>query len=156
MTPDKIKNQLLDYYEQFKANLGLFKSFEVICNYLNFIKSEPYTKSLLGEAIEYTINQWDYLKNYTLDGRLDIDNNRTERAIKPFVVGRKAWLFSNTPKGANSSAILYSIVETAKENRLKPYDYMKYLLDQIPNLNDLSSIDQLLPWSDTIPKEIRL
>jgi len=58
MTPDKIKNQLLDYYEQFKANLGLFKSFEVICNYLNFIKSEPYTKSLLGEAIEYSETQY--------------------------------------------------------------------------------------------------
>ena len=136
-----------------KESLPILERFST---WLNEYSLLALPKSKLGEAIEYTINQWDYLKNYTLDGRLDIDNNRTERAIKPFVVGRKAWLFSNTPKGANSSAILYSIVETAKENRLKPYDYMKYLLDQIPNLNDLSSIDQLLPWSDTIPKEIRL
>lgn len=113
-------------------------------------------KSKLGEAINYTINQWDYLKNYILDGRLEIDNNRTERSIKPFVMGRKAWLFSNTPKGATSSSILYSIVETAKENKLKPYDYLKLLLDRLPNLIDNDSIDQLLPWSESIPKEIRL
>jgi len=115
-------------------------------------------KSKLGQAIQYTINQWGYLENYLLDGRLEIDNNRSERAIKPFVMGRKAWLFSNTPKGARASAILYSIVETAKENKLKTYEYFKYLLENIPNIDIdyTTEIDSLLPWSTQIPEEIRL
>ena len=96
--------------------------------------------------------------NYLLDGRLEIDNNRCERSIKPFVIGRKGWLFSNTPKGAKTSAIIYSIVETAKENKLKPFEYLKYLLDTIPNIdiNNPNELDKLLPWSDTIPVDCKL
>lgn len=89
-------------------------------------------KSMLGKAIDYSINHLNYLKNNLLDGRLEIDNNRAERSIKPFVMGRKGWLFSNTPRGAESSAIIYSLVETIKENDLKPYEYIKYLLDTLP------------------------
>ena len=88
-------------------------------------------KTKLGEAIQYCLNQWEKLQRYTLDGRLSIDNNRAERAIKPFVLGRKAWLFSQTARGANTSAILYSIVETAKANGLTPADYLTYVLEHI-------------------------
>ena len=76
-------------------------------------------KSKLGEAITYSLNQWDKLTAFLAAGRLEIDNNRSERAIKPFVIGRKNWLFANTPRGAKTSATIYSVIETAKENRLK-------------------------------------
>ena len=99
-------------------------------------------KSAFGKAVTYCLNQWDKLQGYLLDGRLEIDNNRAERAIKPFVIGRKNWLFSNTPRGARISAILYSLVETAKENGLKPFEYITYLLEQVPNLN----LDSQASW----------
>ena len=92
------------------------------------------------------------------DGRLEIDNNRAERSIKPFVMGRKAWLFAQSMKGASASAIIYSIVETAKENQLNPLNYLTYLFEQLPLIdhNDVEAIDQLLPWSKTIPEECRV
>lgn len=76
------------------------------------------------------------------DGRLEISNNRSERAIKPFVIGRKNWLFSNTPKGAKASAIIYSIIETAKGNDLSPFHYLTYLFEKIPNI-DITDTEQL-------------
>lgn len=89
------------------------------------------------------------------DGRLEIDNNRAERAIKPFIIGRKNWLFSQSMKGAKASAIAYSIVETAKENQLNPLIYLTYVFEQLPliDLNDPKALDQLLPWSKTLPAD---
>jgi hypothetical protein len=81
---------------------------------------------------------------YTEDGQLTIYNNRAERAVKPFVIGRKNWLFSNTAKGANASAVLYSLVETAKANDLIPFDYLLYLLEQIATQN--TDVEKLPPW----------
>ena len=102
-------------------------------------------KSKLGEAISYSLNQFEKFQRYLEDGRLSIDNNRAERAVKPFVIGRKAWLFSYTNTGANASAILYSLVETAKANNLIVHDYIASCLQQIAeNPND---IDALLPWN---------
>jgi transposase len=111
------------------------------------IKSEQQviTQNDLSDAIQYCLNQWEKLVRYTLDGRLSIDNNRAERAIKPFVVGRKAWMFSQTAKGAQSSAVLYSIVESAKANGLTPYDYITHLLEQFSQPEP--DIEQLLPWN---------
>jgi hypothetical protein len=111
------------------------------------IKSEQQVlpKTKLGEAIQYCLNQWEKLQRYTLDGRLNIDNNRAERAIKPFVVGRKDWLFSQTANGANASAVLYSIIETAKANGLLPFDYLMHLLIKLSEQN--TDIEQLLPWN---------
>jgi len=110
-------------------------------------------KSSLGKAIQYCRNQWDKLEAFMLDGRLEIDNNRSERSIKPFVIGRKNWLFSNTPKGANASATIYSIVETAKENGLNPFEYLTHLFERLPNINikDQHALDTLLPWSANLP-----
>jgi transposase len=102
-------------------------------------------KSKLGEAISYSLNQFEKFQRYLEDGRLSIDNNRAERAVKPFVIGRKAWLFSYTETGANASAILYSLVETAKANNLIVYDYIVTCLQQISeNPNDTVA---LLPWN---------
>jgi transposase len=103
-------------------------------------------KTALGKAISYSLNQWPKLIRYIEDGNLNIDNNRAERAIKPFVIGRKNWLFSNTASGANASATLYSLIETAKANGLVPFDYLNYLLNEIPILQPNDTIDHLLPW----------
>ena len=113
-------------------------------------------KSKLGQAFTYCINQWVKLSNFLLDGRLEVSNNRAERLIRPFVVGRKAWLFSDTPRGASSSAVIYSIIETAKANGLKPFDYLKWLFEVMPNtrLTD-ENLRSLLPWSAEIPASCR-
>lgn len=106
-------------------------------------------KSSYGKAINYSFNQKDKLMNILKEGRLELSNNRAERAIKPFVIGRKNWLFTNTPAGADSSAIVYSIIETAKENNLIPFEYLKYLFEKLPNMDisNIDELDQLLPWA---------
>lgn len=100
-------------------------------------------KSALGKAVTYCQNQWAKLLVYLEDGRLEIDNNRAERSIKPFVIGRKNWLFANTPRGAKASAIIYSIIESAKENNLNPYAYLTHLFEQLPNCTT-AELDALL------------
>ena len=102
-------------------------------------------KTLLGKAIRYSLNQWQYLERYLENGQLSIDNNRAERAIKPFVIGRKNWLFSNTASGANASAMLYSIVETAKANGLTPFDYIMKCLEHLATTSD--DLDAVMPWA---------
>jgi transposase len=115
-------------------------------------------KSALGKAVSYTLNQWKYLNNYLLDGRCEISNNRAERSIKPFVIGRKNFLFADTVNGAKSSAIIYSIIETAKENGLNPMQYLIYVFEKMPNIdfkNNPELIKDLLPWGN-LPKECYL
>lgn len=92
------------------------------------------------------MNQCSKLTVYLERGLASIDNNRAERAIKPFVIGRKNWLFSNTRSGAKASAIFYSLVETAKANDLQPAVYLQALLEQLPHTN-AADIDSLSPWS---------
>jgi len=104
-------------------------------------------KTLLGIAVRYVLNQRQWLERVLLDGRLELSNNRAERSIKPFVIGRKNWLFSNTPRGADASAMIYSIVETAKENGLNPYDYLVSIFRNAPNLSDSGDVNSLLPWA---------
>lgn len=91
-------------------------------------------KSALGKALHYMREQWPYLERYLEDGRLEISNNRAERSVKPFVMGRKNWLFANTEGGAQSSAIVYSLIETAKENGIDPYRYLVHVLARAPAL----------------------
>jgi len=110
-------------------------------------------KSAIGKAIAYSLGQWSKLERYIEDGNLQIDNNRAERAIKPFVIGRKNWLFSNTANGAQASAMLYSLIETAKANGLTPFDYLHHLLTELPRQS--RDIEQLLPWNVDLPKNIK-
>jgi len=126
--------------------------------WLNYQRPRVLPKSTFGQAIAYCLNQWTKLIAFLQDGRLELSNNRSERSIKPFVLGRKNWLFSNTPRGARASATIYSIVETAKENGLNPFRYLEYLFEKMPNINihDETVIDDLLPWSDTLPSECRV
>ena len=107
----------------------------------------------LGKAIAYACNQKESLNSFLLDGRIEISNNRAENAIRPFVMGRKNWLFSDTKRGAQASATVYSIIETAKLNGLNPYMYLVHLLTRLPNLNELTSesLEPFMPWSETLP-----
>lgn len=102
----------------------------------------------MGKAKKYALNQKDYLRNIYKDARLELTNNRAERSIKPFVIGRKNFLFANTPKGAEASAILYSLVETAKETGVDPYQYFVYALTEAAKLRaagEDEKIAQLTP-----------
>jgi transposase len=121
--------------------------------WLNQLSPQVLPKSALGQAVNYCLSQWDKLVAFLQDGRLEISNNRSERSIKPFVIGRKNWLFSNTPRGAQASATIYSIVETAKENGLNPFRYLTYLFETLPNMDitEPTVLDQVLPWSKSIP-----
>ncbi len=107
-------------------------------------------KGLLGKAIAYTLNQWHRLVGYIEDGCLSIDNNMAENAIRPFVIGRKNWLFSGTPEGAEASALLYSLIETAKANKLEPYAYLRYIFEKLPTASSLENYEALLPWNITL------
>ena len=104
-------------------------------------------RSTLGKAMQYLNKQWDKLTVFTTDGRLRIDNNLTENAIRPFVMGRKSWLFSNSVAGANASANLYSLVETAKANGHEPYAYIKRVLTELPAAKTLEDVEVLLPFN---------
>ena len=92
-------------------------------------------KSKLGIALTYLKNQWPNLVNYLKDGRLELSNNIAERSIKPFVISRKNFLFANTPSGATSSAVIFSMIETAKANGLDPYKYLTYIFRTAPNMD---------------------
>jgi len=120
-------------------------------------KEEVLPQSLLGKAVSYCTTQWPKLTAFLEDGNLELDNNAAERAIKPFVIGRKAWLFANTPQGARASAVVYSLVETAKANGLDPQRYLEHVLSRLPNVeaDDKAGLEELLPWSDALPQEVR-
>jgi transposase len=152
-----IERELIDaspeerYAERQERSLPILERYAI---WLKQQRSRTLPKSLVGQAIAYSLNQWEKLTAFLRDGRLEIDNNRSERSIKPFVIGRKNWLFANTPRGAKASAAIYSIIETAKENGLHPFEYLKYLFEQLPQLPDVQNPEALepyLPWSSSIP-----
>jgi hypothetical protein len=103
-------------------------------------------KSHLGEAIAYTLNHWVGLNRYLEDGHLEIDNNRTERVIKPFATGRKNWLFCDSVKGADACANIYSLIETCKFHGINPYAYLKHLFSEIRKCNSAQEYENLLPF----------
>lgn len=119
---------------------------EKIRKWLDKCQATTPPKSSLGKAIGYLNNQWPRLVGYLADGNYPIDNNRAENSIRPFVIGRKNWLFSQSQKGATSSANLYSLIETAKLNGLEPYAYLKQVFTKLPNAETLEDVDALLPW----------
>ncbi len=106
--------------------------------------------SLSRKAMEYTLNQWDYLVGYCERGDVHISNVLAENAIRPFAVGRRAWLFADTPQGARASATCYSLIETAKANGLEPSIYIQHVLDHIAEADTLERLEALLPWNATL------
>lgn len=120
---------------------------------------DPLRGSKLGEAITYSLNQREFLGEFLKDGRIEISNNRSENALRPFVNGRKAWLFADTKKGAQFSAIVYSIVESAKANKINPYMYLVHIFQKMPGLdfkNEPALLEKLMPWSAELPDYCRL
>jgi len=103
--------------------------------------------SLTGKAMTYLGNQWEKLNVYCTNGELNMSNILAENAIRPFVIGRKAWLFSDTPAGAHASSIHYSLIETAKANGLEPYEYLKQVLTALPYAGTVDKVEALLPWN---------
>jgi transposase len=103
--------------------------------------------SLTWKAIHYTLNQWDTLVGYCEDGQLHISNALAENAIRPFAVGRRNWLFADTPRGARASATAYSLIETAKANGIEPYDYLLHVLQHIASADTAAKLEALLPWN---------
>lgn len=116
----------------------------------NSKKAPP--QSPLGQAFTYAINQWDKLNRYTNDGRLEMDNGLSERQIKPFVIGRKNWLFYNSVAGAKAAEVIYSIIESAKANNLEPYTYLRSLLTHLPNITTEKELEALIPYNITANK----
>lgn len=119
-------------------------------------------KGKTAEGLKYSVNQEQYLKVFLTDGNVPIDNSASERAIRTFCVGKKNWMFHDSIKGAQASAVIYSISETAKLNNLRPYHYFKYLLTELPklcdekgNIDSTTNLDHLLPWATELPEECR-
>jgi transposase len=142
---------------QERYELRLLHSKPLLDDFLSWLqetKDQSSSQTYLGRAVKYCLNQWTYLTNFLLDGRLDIDNNASERSIKSYVISRKNFLFCQTEKGAQASAITFSIIESAKANGLKPFQYLEHLLTNLPNATT-KQLDEFLPWSKSIPDHCR-
>lgn len=140
--------------ERHKRRLEVSKPLaEAFFGWLECLRILP--KMAMGRAISYALDQRRWLMNVYLDGRLEFSNNRIENSVRPFAVGRKNWLFCNTVNGAKASAIVYSIIETAKANGLKPFEYLEFLFEAMPNATT-GELDSLLPWGDAVPEHCRM
>lgn len=155
----KIEDSLKDlspderFHKRLELEKPVLEAFWCWLEKLTFLKG-----SALGKAVIYAKNQKLYMENYLLDGRLSISNNTAENAIRPFTVGRKNWLFADTPKGASASAAIYSLIETAKANGLNVFTYLEYLLLYMPDAdwrNDPEQLDYLMPWSKAVQAECK-
>lgn len=121
--------------------------------WINSVKDKILPQSYVGKAITYAINQKEALCSFLLDARIQLSNNLAEQSVKPFVIGRKNWLFSNTVNGATSSTIIYSIIQTSIAHNLIPEKYLTYVFTQIQYGKDVSTY---LPWSEQIPEYCKL
>ncbi len=111
--------------------------------------------SLTRKAMEYTLNQWTTLIGYCERGDLQISNVLAENAIRPFAIGRKAWLFADTTRGAHASATCYSLIESAKANGLNPAAYIHHVLERIATADTLEALEALLPWNVALPTAVK-
>lgn len=116
-------------------------------SWIDKTQPEATAQNALPKAISYLASNWSKLERYVEEGYLPIENNAAERAIRPFVIGRKNWLFSDTPNGAAASARLYSLVETAKANGQEPYAWLRHALERLPQASSIEAYEALLPWS---------
>lgn len=134
--------------DKFKARLLRAKPvLDELHIYLTAMHPRVLPKSPLGQAVSYTLNQWPKLLTYLQDGRLENNNNRSERAIKPFAVGRKNWLFSSSVAGAEAGAIIFSLIETCKHHDIEAYDWFRYVLQHIPLCKSDDEIEALMPFN---------
>ena len=113
----------------------------------NDLELQTLPSGKLGKALAYLLKQWPKLIRYTADGKIAIDTNLAENAIRPFALGRRNWLFADTVSGAKASAHLYSLVQTARANELEPYAYLRRLFAELPTAQTVGQIEALLPWN---------
>jgi len=145
-----IERELKDASDEQRLTGRQEKSLSILGQLKSWLdKTQPHVtpQSVLGKAVSYLASNWSRLERYVEAGYLPIDNNAAERAIKPFVIGRKAWLFSDTPKGAAASAQLYSLVETAKINGQEPYTWLRHVLERLSHAQSAADYEALLPWN---------
>jgi hypothetical protein len=143
-----IEKSVKDSYPEQRRTARQQQSLPVLQEFKTWLEAQNVNpKSKLGEAIAYTLSQWLRLVVYCQDGRLQIDNNGLENKIRPFAVGRKNWLFSASQCGANASANLYSLIETAKANDLNEYAYLKHIFTELPKAQSVEDFEKLLPWN---------
>ena len=158
-------NQLFQLEDIIKAKHSSFDAIKkarlekekpIVEGFLSWLdKQNPVRGSRMDKAVTYILNRRDYLMTYLEDGRCSFSNNLSENAIRPFTVGRKNWLFCDTPHGAQASAIVYTMVEMAKANGVNVYHYLTYLLEKLPDdsMSD-NELDQLAPWNEKVKIEI--
>ena len=156
-----IEREISELSPEEKLNKRKEKSEPVLKNFYEWVNStsQKYiTNKKLLKALNYALNQKKELSEFLNDGRIPLSNSRAERAIRPFAVHRKNWLFADSVAGAKANATYYSIIESAKLNNLNIYKYINYLLSELPQLEgyiDEAQLEKYLPWSDELPAEIR-
>lgn len=146
----RIEEEIKELSRESKFEIRLEKAKPVLDDlhvYLTAMQPRIPPKSPLGQAVSYTLKQWPKLINYLRDGRLENNNNRMERAIKPFAIGRKGWLFADSVAGAEAAAIIFSFVETCKYHGVEPYDWFRYVLQQIPLCKTEEELESLMPFN---------
>ena len=159
-------NQLFDKEDKIRKKYKTFDAIKeardsqerpIIEGFLSWLdKQEPVRNSRFDKAVTYIRNRREHLATYLEDGRCSFSNNLSENAIRPFVVGRKGWMFCNTPAGAETSAMAYTMVEMAKANGVNPYHYLTFLFEKQPNENmSDDELEQLAPWNDGVKAEIQ-
>ena len=145
-----IERDLKDNVDEYRKTGRHERSLPVLAQLKSWMeKTQPQVtaQNALGKAVGYLASNWNKLERYVEQGYLPIDNNAAERAIRPFVIGRKNWFFSDTPKGAAASAQLYSLVETAKANGQEPYAWLRHALERLPLASSVEDYEVLLPWN---------
>lgn len=146
----KIEDDIADYSEEEKLKVRQEKAKPIMDELKLWVERHLHKvppKSATGKALMYFQNEYIYLTGYLEDGEVYIDNNFIENKIRPFAIGRNRWLFSDTVEGAKASAILYSLVETAKANNVEPYKYLRYIFEKLPLAKTLADFEELLPWN---------
>lgn len=151
-----IEKEIADKEASEKQRIRQEKAKPILDDFFSWVEQNQnkyLPKSKLGQAFSYAMNQKEGLMRYIEDGNIAISNNLAENAIRPFTIGRKNWLFSGSPKGAEASAIVYSMIETAKANNLDPFKYLKYIFKNMPGTSFQEYpeiLEELLPWDETV------
>ena len=157
----EIEREISNLSDEEKLNIRQEKSAPILKKFYEwvYLTSQKYTTNKkLQKALTYAINQKDELCEFIQNAKIPMTNSRAERAIRPFAVHRKNWLFADTVAGANANAVYYSLIESAKLNNLNIYKYLNYLLDSLPQLDGIQteeSLERFLPWSDELPDDVR-
>ena len=157
----EIERQIAELSVQEKKDKREELSKSILKEFFTWVNTTLNTKIVvnnkLKKSLVYAQNQQKELSEFLNDGRIPLSNSLAERAIRPFAVHRKNWLFADTPDGAKANATMYSLIESAKINKLKIYNYMKYLLEELPQLENLNddSLEKYLPWSKELPDDVR-